>query len=468
MTSRTVVVSNRVAPVDEGKAAAGGLAVAVLAALRRSGGLWFGWSGEVVPVPGDTVTVTETGRLARATVDLGERDRTEYYAGFANATLWPLFHYRVDLVKFDRGNYAGYRRVNAEFARKLKGLLRPDDIIWAHDYHLIPLAEELRRLGVRNRIGFFLHTPLPPRELLATLPVHRELMGCLSAFDLAAFQTDTDRDHLCDYLVREADAAVEERGEGAVVRAFGRAFRVEAHPIGIDTGHVERSAGTGSVREVERLKASLGGRRLIVGVDRLDHTKGLPRRFDAFAHFLRAHPGHRGRVTMMQVAPPGRGGAAGHSEIRRTLETLAGHVNGELAEVDWEPIRYMNRSFGRRTLLGFLRLARVGLVTPLRDGMNLVAMEYLASQPPDDPGVLVLSRFAGAARYLPDALIVNPYDVEGVAEAIRTALTMPAGERRERWRSSMKFLRSNSVEAWHGRFVSRLAGASRPGASGTP
>ncbi len=458
MTDRIVVVSNRVAPVNEGKAAAGGLAVAVLAALRRSGGIWFGWSGEVVPVPGETVNVTETGRVARATVDLGERDHEEYYNGFANTTLWPLFHYRVDLVNFDRGNYAGYRRVNADFARKLKSLLRPDDLIWAHDYHLIPLAEELRRLGIRNRIGFFLHTPLPPRELLATLPVHDELIRCLSFFDLVAFQTDTDRDHLCDYLAREADAQVERREEGTVVRAFRRTFRVESHPIGIDTGYVERSAArTESNREVERLKASVAGRRLIVGVDRLDYSKGLPQRFDAFAHLLRAYPRNHNRVSFMQVAPPTRGDVAEYSEIRRTLETLAGHVNGELADVDWVPIRYLNKSFGRRTLFGFLRLAQVGLVTPLRDGMNLVAMEYLASQPPDDPGVLVLSRFAGAARYLPDALIVNPYDVEGVAEAIQTALTMPAGERWERWQSSMQVLRSNSVEAWYKRFVGRLA-----------
>ncbi|MCE2483452.1 MAG: trehalose-6-phosphate synthase [Alphaproteobacteria bacterium] len=460
MTNRMVVVSNRVAPVNEGRAAAGGLAVAVLAALRRSGGIWFGWSGKVVAVPGETADLTESGRVARASVDLGERDYDEYYNGFANATLWPLFHYRVDLVNFERGNYAGYRRVNADFARKLTGLLRPDDIIWAHDYHLIPLGEELRRLGVRNRMGFFLHTPLPPRELLATLPVHEELMRCFSFFDLVGFQTETDRGHLCTYLAREADARVEERAGGAVVRAFRRTFRVEAHPIGIDTGYVERNAAaTSGIREVERLQTSLAGRRLIIGVDRLDYSKGLPQRFDAFAQLLRTYPRNLNRVSLMQVAPPTRGGVAEYAETRRTLETLAGHVNGALADVDWVPIRYLNKSFSRRTLFGFLRLARVGLVTPLRDGMNLVAMEYLASQPPDDPGALVLSRFAGAAQYLPDSLIVNPYDVEGVAKAIQAALTMPLEERRDRWRRSMQVLRSNSVEVWYERFVTRLAKA---------
>ena len=458
MTNRIVIVSNRVAPVNEGKSAAGGLAVAVLAALRRSGGVWFGWSGEVVDAPDESVTVTESGRLTRATVDLGERDHEEYYNRFANATLWPLFHYRVDLVNFDRVNYAGYRRVNAAFAHRLAGLLRPDDLIWVHDYHLIPLGQELRRLGVRNRLGLFLHTPLPPRELLATLPVHKALMRCFSHFDLVGFQTETDRGHLLDYLVREAGARVEEREGGAVVRAFRRVFRVETHPIGIDTRYVERNAAKAeSSREYERLRVSLGGRRLIVGVDRLDYSKGLVQRFDAFAHFLRAHPRHRNRVSLMQVAPPSRGGIAEYSEIRRTLETLAGHVNGEFAEVDWVPIRYLNKSFGRRSLFGFLRHAQVGLVTPLRDGMNLVAMEYLASQRPDDPGVLVLSRFAGAAEYLPDALIVNPYDVDGVAKTIQAALTMPVEERQERWRRSMHVLRSNSVEAWYERFVARLS-----------
>ncbi len=460
MTNRIVVVSNRVAPVNEGKTAAGGLAVAVLAALRRSGGVWFGWSGEVVAVPDETIRITESGRLSRATVDLSERDYEEYYNRFANATLWPLFHYRVDLVNFDRGTYAGYRRVNADFARKLTDVLRPDDIIWVHDYHLIPLGEELRRLGVRNRIGFFLHTSLPPRELLATLPVHGELMRCFSFFDLVGFQTETDRGHLLDYLVREADARVEEREEGAVVRAFRRTFRVEAHPIGIDTRHVERSAvRTENSREVERLRASLGGRRLIIGVDRLDYTKGLPQRFEAFAHLLRTYPRNLNRVSLMQIAPPTRGGVPEYTEIRRTLEALAGHVNGALADFDWVPIRYLNKSFGRSTLFGFLRFAQVGLVTPLRDGMNLVAMEYLAAQAPEDPGVLVLSRFAGATQCLPDALIVNPYDVEGVAKAIQAALTMPLEERRERWRGSMQVLRSNSVEVWHRRFVTRLSEA---------
>ena len=460
MTNRIVIVSNRVAPVNEGRAAAGGLAVAVLAALRRSGGVWFGWSGKVVGAAAETVTVTESGRLARATVDLSERDHEEYYNRFANATLWPLFHYRVDLANFDRVNYAGYRRVNAAFARMLAGLLRPDDLIWVHDYHLIPLGEALRRLGVRNRIGLFLHTPLPPRELLATLPVHKALMHCFSHFDLVGFQTETDRGHLLDYLVREAGARVEEREDGAVVRAFRRTFRVETHPIGIDTRHVERNAAKAeSSREFERLRVSLAGRRLIVGVDRLDYSKGLVQRFDAFARFLRAYPRHLNRVSLMQVAPPSRGGIAEYSEIRRTLETLAGHVNGEFADVDWVPIRYLNKSFSRRSLFGFLRHAQVGLVTPLRDGMNLVAMEYLASQRPDDPGVLVLSRFAGAAEYLPDALIVNPYDVDGVAKTIQAALTMPLEERRERWRRSMHVLRSNSVEAWYERFVTRLSEA---------
>ena len=460
MSRRIVVASNRVAPIDEGQTASGGLAAAVLAALRRSGGLWFGWSGEVAARPGETPRAVESGGLTRATVDLGGEDGDEHYGRYADGALWPLLHYRADLVKADPASYAGYRRVNARFARGLRGLLRPDDLIWVHDYHLIPLGAELRRLGVGNRIGFFLHTPFPPRELVATLPEHRALMRCLSRFDLVGFQTETDRGHFRDHMVREAGAEVEDDGSVSTVRAFGRRFAIETHPMGIDTGHVERSAaraaGSG---EVERLRTGLGGRRLVIGVDRLDHAKGLPQRFDAFARFLEAYPDNRGRVSLMQIAPPPPDHVPDYLEIRRTLETRAGHLNGALADIDWAPIRYLNRSFGRRALFGFLRHAHVGLVTPLRDGMNLVAMEYLASQPADDPGVLVLSRFAGAAGCLPDALVVNPHDAEGVAEAIHAALIMPLEERRERWRASMRTLRSNSVEVWHNRFVARLSQA---------
>ena len=455
--SRLVVVSNRVSPVDETKPTSGGLAVAVLAALKRSGGIWFGWSGEVSDVPGEVVSKTRSGRLTYATFDLSTQDHEEYYNGFANSTLWPLFHYRLDLANFSRRNYAGYRRVNTFFARKLVDLIEPDDLIWVHDYHLIPMAEELRRAGVANRIGFFLHTPLPSLDLLLALPEHRELMRSFFAYDLVGFQTEADRRGLLDYAIQEAGG---EMAGDTIFRALGRTASAEVHPIGVDTDNIERlAASAAAARYGARLRTSLGGRRLIVGVGRLDYSKGLPERFMAFGHLLNAYPANRNRVSLMQIATPTRAGVPEYAEIRRTLETLAGHINGEFADFDWVPIRYLNKSFNRRTLFGLLRTAQVGLITPLRDGMNLVAMEYVASQAPSDPGVLVLSRFAGAVHSIPGAVIVNPYDTEGVAEAVQVALDMPRQERVERWEANMDALRRNDVSRWRETFVSRLSEA---------
>ena len=453
--SRLIIVSNRVAPVNEGKATSGGLAVALLAGMRRSGGIWFGWSGEVSEVTDERVHLVRSGRLTVATINLSGRDLDEYYNGFANTTLWPLFHYRLDLAGFSRRNYSGYRRVNTYFARKLLSMLEPDDLIWVHDYHLIPLAEELRRAGVGNRIGFFLHTPFPPSELLLALPEHTELMRALSTYDLVGFQTETDRRSFLEYLLLEASG---EQLDDTLFRVFGRTLRVDVHPIGIDTDNVERGAAAAErAMYFARLRTSLGGRQLIVGVDRLDYSKGLPQRFEAFSHLLQVYPSNRNRVSLMQIAPPTREDVQEYGEIRRTLETLAGHVNGMFADFDWVPIRYLNKSFHRRMLFGFLRAAQVGLITPLRDGMNLVAMEYVASQPPDDPGVLVLSRFAGAVGSVPGALIVNPYDTEGVAETIQIALDMSREERKERWQASMDALRSRDVNYWRERFVKQLS-----------
>ncbi len=455
--SRLVVVSNRVAPVDESKPAAGGLAVAVLAALKRSGGIWFGWSGEVSETPREVVHKTPAGKLSYATIDLSTRDYEEYYTGFANSTLWPLFHYRLDLANFSRRNYAGYRRVNSYFASKLVELIEPDDLIWVHDYHLIPMAEELRRAGVANPIGFFLHTPLPPLELLLALPEHGELMRSFFAYDLIGFQTETDRRALLDYAVHEAGGVLR---SDSIFEIYGRTACAEVHPIGVDTDNIERlAAGAAAARHAARLRTSLGGRRLIVGVDRLDYSKGLQERFMAFGHLLESFPANRNRVSLMQIAPPTRTDVLEYAEIRRSLETMAGHINGQFADFDWVPIRYLNKSFNRRTLFGLLRAAQVGLITPLRDGMNLVSMEYVASQPPEDPGVLVLSRFAGAAHSVPGAILVNPYDIEGVAEAVQLALDMPRDERVERWRTAMDALRRNDVSHWRDRFVARLAEA---------
>lgn len=460
--SRLVVVSNRVAPIDEGKQSAGGLAVAVLAALKKTGGIWFGWSGDVVAAPPSAPSLTPVGRLTYATLDLAKRDYEEYYNGYANSTLWPLFHFRLGLTNFSRRNYAGYQRVNSLFASKLAPLLEPDDMVWVHDYHLIPFAEQLRMIGMKHRMGFFLHTPFPAPEILVALPNHEDLVRALCAYDVVGFHTLCDLRCFINYIRFEARGTVTDRGpgEGYYIKAFGRTLVARSFPISIDTEPlVALAAQAANTRQTERLRESLVGRDLIIGVDRLDYSKGLPQRFESFHCLLENYPANRGHVSFLQIAPPSRSDVPEYIAIRKELETLSGHINGRFAEFDWVPIRYLNKSFTRRSLAGFFRVSKVGLVTPLRDGMNLVAKEYVACQDPEDPGVLVLSRFAGAAEELDSALIVNPYDIESVADALQRALTMPLEERKQRHADMMGVLRRNDISVWRENFVTALTRA---------
>jgi len=454
--SRLVVVSNRVAlPKD---LRAGGLASALRAALVERGGIWFGWSGRVIDGTPDAAPQTEqAGNITFALTDLSPADYQAYYLGFANRTLWPLLHYRPGLLEFDRNEMQGYLRVNRQFALQLAGLLRDDDTIWVHDYHLIPLAQELRALGVGARIGFYLHIPLPPAGLLTTLPGHNHLLQSLADYDLVGVQTGSDLQNLKDYFASECAAILHE--DGGIELPHGRRFRAGAFPISIDATQVARqSAAAASSATARGLTASLQGRALAIGVDRLDYSKGLPERFVAFGRFLDQHPERRRHVSMMQIAPPSREDVPEYRDLRRRLEQLAGAVNGRHAEPDWVPVRYINRSFQHATLMGYYRVAQIGLVTPLRDGMNLVAKEFVAAQPPDDPGVLVLSRFAGAAAELTQALLVNPHDPDDAADAIECALVMPIAERRERWQAMFDQIRRHDINAWREAFLDALAG----------
>ncbi|HEY4134074.1 MAG TPA: trehalose-6-phosphate synthase [Alphaproteobacteria bacterium] len=454
--SRLIVVTNRVTVADGRPASTGGLAVGVLAALRESGGIWVGF-GETSDSPGERPKRFNAGRIEYATVDFTPGDYEGYYNGFANSVLWPLFHYRLGLVKFTRSAYSAYQRVNVRFADMIVPMLKGDDAIWVHDYHLIPLGAELRRQDVRHPIGFFLHTPFPARQVFSSLPRHKVIGQALTAYDVVGFQTQTDRDNFIDYACHELGA---ERMADGRLRLDGHVFTAEAFPIGVDADNiVSFAARSAESPSVVRLRDSLQGRDLMIGVDRLDYSKGLIERFNAFERLLARFPERRKRVTYLQVAPPTRIDVAEYSEIRRTLETSAGHINGGFAEYDWVPLRYLNRSFTRQTLTGFFRYSRVGLVTPLRDGMNLVAKEYIAAQDPMDPGVLVLSAFAGAAEQLDSALIVNPYDVDELAEAMDRALDMPLEERQARWRQAMDSVTRQDIGHWRNAFLATLRAA---------
>jgi trehalose 6-phosphate synthase len=445
---RLVIVANRVPNPRERAATAGGLAVALREALARREALWFGWSGQTAEQTASSPGEHHQGKLTFATLDLGREDYRRYYQGFANGTLWPTLHYRLGLARYSREDYAGYRRVNAAFATALAPLLRPDDLVWVHDFHLFPLGAELRASGARQRLGFFLHVPFPPFGLICALPRSAELLADLAAYDVIGVQTAEDAANLAGALVAEGHPEA--------------AGRVAAYPIGIAAeGFTAMAVKAIASPDTARLRASLLQRALVIGVDRLDYTKGLPQRFAGFADLLARFPKHRSRVTYLQVAPVSRGDIAQYRELRRELDEWVGRINGQYAEPDWAPLRYMTRAVSRPALAGFMRLARVGLVTPLRDGMNLVAKEFVAAQDPADPGALVLSRFAGAAGELHGALLVNPLDPDEIAERLDEALVMPAEERLARWTQMIAVVRENGVKAWSRAFMAALEGNGR-------
>jgi trehalose 6-phosphate synthase len=441
--SRVILVSNRV--MDLRRAAqAGGVAVALAHIARTRPSLWFGWSGEVKPAA-EAGSVSQAGRVL--TVPLSPAEHEGYYLGYANSVLWPVFHNRLDVAQFEAGHFDQYIGVNRRLAALLQPFIRPDDVVWVHDYHLIPLAVELRRLGVLNRIGFYLHIPFPPWQTFVAIPEHAHLARCLAAYDLVGLQTKADVSNLIDYLVNGVFGNVTPDGR---VRLFDRLLTIASFPISIDVADFTRAA-----RDVGLVQGR--GMRRIIGVDRLDYTKGLPQKFKAFGQFLEANPQYRRQVVLTQIAPPTRENVGAYADIRRQLETLAGSINGRFGEIDWVPIHYIHRAAPRRRLTAIYRSSSIALVTPLRDGMNLVAKEYVASQDPEDPGVLILSRFAGAVEELEDALIVNPYDIYATAEVLRTALEMSPGERQARHRALMAVIEKNDLAAWCDSFLRALS-----------
>ena len=449
------MVSNRVADLEK-NVQSGGLAVALGDALRQSGGLWFGWDGKVVEDGAPLETqIAKKGAVTVATVSLTRADYEEYYIGFSNQVLWPACHYRLDLVNFKTNFLEGYRRVNKRIADALVELLRPDDVIWVHDYHLMSLALELRARGVTQRIGFFLHIPFPPPGVLLAVPVHNWLVKSLFSFDVVGFQTHAD--------VINFQRFVGEQGEGQVlsdgrVMAFGRTVIARAFPIGIDADAFSAMSRTPAAQEViERLHRRLLARSHIIGVDRLDYTKGLPERMKAFRRLLELFPDKRRAVTLMQIAPPTREDVAAYTDIREELEKLSGSINGEFGNFDWTPVRYIHRNIPRQTLAALFRGCQVGLVTPLRDGMNLVAKEYVAAQNEDNPGVLVLSRFAGAAEEMEEALIVNPYDIDDIAHALQQGLIMPLEERQARNKALLGRICAHDARNWRQSFLATLS-----------
>src|SRR5580692_3876241 len=450
-----VVVSNRVARGKPHEPMTGGLAAALLPVVENSGAIWVGSSGRVrdglQKEPFAEIEALGAGALAM--LDLPAAHYGGYYEGFANSALWPALHSRADLIRVSQGDYLSYREVNAFMARALMRFRKPETVFWIQDYHFLALGAELRELGVTEPVGFFLHTPWPARDIIEGVPHHRELVEAMLAYDVIGFQTEDDCENFASYISATLGLIVD---DGVVASKHGTT-RIAVFPIGIDVEKFARQAAKAiSHPDVSRLRRSLNGEKLAIGVDRLDYSKGLVNRINAFDRMWTLHPALARTVTLLQIAIPSRGAIEAYGNLQSELARLVSDVNGRHGEVDWTPIRYLNKGFSQTVLAGLYRTAQVGVVTPLHDGMNLVAKEYVAAQNPADPGVLVLSKFAGAADELDTALLVNPHDIDGMARTIATALSMSLVERRMRWEAMMTKLRASTIQGWFTDFVEAL------------
>ena len=459
--ARLVVVSNRVpslAPPDQTaedrSLVVGGLVSALTPVLERRDCIWFGWSGKSTErTPTGPPKVTSVGSITLVTVDLSRTETRLFYSVFSNQTLWPLLHSFPHYVVIRQDAYRVFKRINQRYAQQLRPLLQDGDLVWVHDFHLFMLGKELRRLGWQGKIGYFLHIPFSPADIFGILPWRRELLEALFDYDLVGLQTKRFVHNLIDSLETEFGA----KASDGHFQWGDRSVRAEVHPIGIDPEEFTRWAQQSEHGAADRLLQRISPQhRVILGVDRLDYTKGVPDRLLAFEHLLKHYPSVRGNVSMVQISAPSRATVPEYIQEKERLDLLVGRINGRFAEAGWDPVHYLYRAFTQEQLAAIYRRTDVCLITPLRDGMNLVAKEFVASQSIDDPGVLVLSEFCGAAETMTEALMVNPYDVEGTARTIHKALRMPLAERRSRWKSLFAEVATNTSQVWSDRFLESL------------
>ncbi len=467
--NRLVVVSNRLPFVfrKEGPAnwvaqpGSGGLVTALLPVLRNRGGTWIGWPGSAIGGTTEdldralTNAGTRTGCELRA-VHLNAYEEHNFYRGFANEVIWPLFHDMQSLCNFDPVYWQVYCEVNRKFAHAVLESSCANDFIWAHDYHLMNLATELRSLGCQSRIGFFLHIPFPAPDLFMKLPWRLKLLQSLLQFDMVGFQTMRDRHNFVD-CVRTLFRDVRMQGKGHVLsaRIADREVRFGAFPISIDFNQFMRQAASSEVAvKAQELHHLLPERKLMLGIDRLDFTKGIPHKLKAFHDLLSRYPRLQERISLIQVVVPSRVGIPEYDGLRTTIEQLVGRINGQFMRPGgWVPVWYVYSSLTEAELLAYYRAADIALITPLKDGMNLVAKEYCACSIEEDC-VLILSEFAGAAAQLSrGALLVNPHDVQGVADAILRAHEMGVPERRARMRRLQRSIRNHDIFWWVDSFL---------------
>jgi trehalose 6-phosphate synthase/phosphatase len=466
-TERLLVVSNRLPATVrsvEGKhrivASVGGLATALEPILEKKRGLWLGWPGDSLEGVDPVSRLALLDRLGERRLRPVELPRSLvklFYEGYANQTLWPLFHHFPSRLVFDPAGWEAYVEANTLFMEAILSEAGKDDLIWVHDYQLMLLPQMIRSASPEARIGFFLHIPFPSSAVFRVLPRREELLQGLLGADFIAFQTHSHLQHFRSSLLRIL--GISSRMDQVLLG--GRAIRLEALPIGIATGAFmqELSGNPVTKRCIQELHQRFRGRRLLLSVDRLDYTKGIPERLRSFRRLLQANPEFRGELTLIQVAVPSRERVPSYQQLRREVNELVGSINGEYGSTDWTPVVYIRRALQRPELTALYSYADVAWITPLRDGMNLVAKEYVACQT-EGRGVLVLSEFAGAAAEMGEALLVNPYDEERMAACVAAAVRMPLDERRQRMGALRHRVLRNDAFAWSGRFVRGLKQAS--------
>jgi trehalose 6-phosphate synthase/phosphatase len=457
--ARLLIVSNRL-PVTvrlaEGKVAveqsSGGLATGMKGPHDRLGGLWIGWPGALDALPDDARSEADRrlAELRLVPVPLTAEEIARYYEGYSNTVLWPLFHYAIARLPQEVRDFEVYEAVNARFAEAVASHYQPGDLVWVHDYQLMLVPQKLRELIPDALIGFFLHIPFPSSEIFRLLPQREELLAGLLGADLIGFHTATFMRHFASSVLRLAGAPTEVDR----IRWRAREVRLGVFPMGIDAAKFSERAASPEVKAIVDAHRA-GGEQLLVGIDRLDYTKGISRRLVAFERLLRRHPELREKVRLVQVAVPSRENVEAYRELREEVDAMVGRIHGEFATPGWSPVHYLYRNLPQDEIVALYRAADAVLVTPLRDGMNLVAKEFVASRP-DEDGVLVLSEFAGAAAELSEALFVNPYDIERTAGALHRALTMPPDERRTRMEILRHRVMTYDVHWWARSLVSRL------------
>ncbi len=462
--SRLIVVSNRlpfsVVQREDGlrvEPSSGGLVSALLPLFKRNGGCWVGWPGIAFsPEIDRLVNAQGTSHYSLRPVFLSADEKKCFYCGCSNEIIWPLFHDLQSMCRFDPRYWEAYRVVNDKFAEATASAAKVDDFIWVHDYHLLLMGRSLRERYVRNEVGYFHHIPFPQPEMFEKLPWRNEIARALLKFDSIGFQTERDRRNFLGCVRRYVPGAHIQKSDGKfLVQSDGTYTTVGSYPIGIDFEEYAAAAQHGDVEDcMRRVVEDSGGCRLILGIDRLDYTKGVVQRLLGFRTLLRQNPDWRGRVQMIQVVVPSREEIPAYRELKQQIEKLVAHINEELGRNDWEPVRYLYRSLSRAELIALYRAADVALVTPLKDGMNLVAKEFCAARI-DETGVLVLSEFAGAAAELDcGALLVNPYDAEGIADAIHEGLQMSSEDQRARMQRMRETVSSNNIFEWSRRVCS--------------